>query len=205
MGESQDLTEPVLLRVTASKELGYAKKVASAMLWRLRDCEGYCKARTMKETATNTAIKAVAICNQRVTTAAGQASDLVIGVDLRFSRPEGATAIDMLIGDVGVGTGKIRDYKVSGKDGCEINAKLAEAICGACLEGDRVALKCIGPSAVYRAVIASTIAKGTLFASGLSSVIVPTWGSFPSTTDGDRPISFINIEFRSFLEGKDSA
>jgi stage V sporulation protein SpoVS len=191
--------EPVLLKISASKEPGYAKKVASAMLWRLRDCDGYCRARTMREAATNTAIKAVAICNQRVATASCDASDIVLGIDLHFSRPEGVTAIDMLIGDVGKAENESMEFRVSGREDNEaLNAKLAEAISNACLDGKRVFLKCIGPSAVYRAVIASTIAKGSLFASGYSSVIIPTWESIPAE-DGGKPVSLINIEFRGFL------
>lgn len=182
--------EDVVLKICASKEPGYTKKVASAIGWRLRDV-GFCKMRSVKEASTNTAIKAIAICNQRVALA-----EVVLGMDLSFSRVSEATAIEILVEDVGQGRPeKTVEFRVSGKNvGDSLNGKLAEAISQSCLDGNRVSMKCIGPAAVYRAIIASTLAKGVIFSNGLSAIVVPTWSSLPSEVPG-KEISLISIDF----------
>ena len=57
--------EKVLLKVSASPEEGYCKKVAGAITWRLREV-GYCRLRAIKAEAMNSAIKAMAIVNARL-------------------------------------------------------------------------------------------------------------------------------------------
>lgn len=191
-----DTPEKVVLKVSASKDPGYAKKVAGAMSWRLRE-EGFCKVRAVKRDAVNSATKALAICNQRVATAG-----ISFCMELFFSKAENAegqfaTAIEMTIQENDIPRPEIfSEYKVSGKTDQDKNAaaKLAEAIAAPTRDGKGITMKCIGPAAVYRAVLASTIARGLIYPNGMDAIVVPSWGSLPQ--EGDKlPISLINLDF----------
>ncbi len=187
----------VILKVSANKDAGYAKKVAGAMSWRLRE-EGFCKARAVKQDAVNSATKALAICNQRVL-----AAGVTFYMELFFSKaenPEGkfATAIEMTIQENDcIRPEEFVEYKVAGKQDTDKNApmKLAEAIAAPAREGKGVSMKCIGPSAVYKGVLASTIARGLIYPNGFESIVIPSWTSLPQEDPNLAPISLINLEF----------
>ena len=191
----------VVLKISASKESGYAKKVAGAMSWRLRE-QGFCKARAIKQDAINSTIKALAICNQRVKDA-----NIVFCMELLFSKaankPEAseeksATAIEMIIQEVdSPRPATFIEYKVSGKQDPNANGpmKLAEALAAPIREEKGVTMKCIGPAAVYKSILASTIARGLIFPNGYDAVIVPSWDSLPQEDETLPPISFIKIDF----------
>ena len=189
--------EEVILKVSASKDAGYAKRVAGAMSWRLREA-GFFKARAVKQDAVNTAVKAVAICNQRVS-----AAGVVLYMELFFGKAENddgsvATAIEMSVQEVDAPRPEtFVDYRVSGKQDQDKNAamKLAEAVAAPVREGKGVSMKCIGPAAVYRAIMASTIARGLVFPNGFSAVIVPSWDSLPQEDESKPPISLIKLDF----------
>lgn len=191
-----DEQQEVVLRVSAKKDAGYAKKVAGAMSWRLRE-EGFCKARAVKQDAVNSATKALAICNQRVSEAG-----IVFFMELFFSKAENtdgkfATAIEMTIQENdSPRPAEFVEYKVSGKQDTD-NApmKLAEAIAAPARDGKGVSMKCIGPAAVYRGILASTIARGLVFPNGYDSVVIPTWDSLPQEDETLPPISLIKLEF----------
>lgn len=188
-------TDEVVLKITSSKEPGYVKSVAGAMGWVLRE-KGYCKARAVKMDAVNTAIKSVAIVNQRV----AQAGGLVFEIDLFFSPAENdtgmpSTAIAMTVqATEAPRPEQFVEYKVSGKKESDdsLIARLAGAIATPVREGKGVKLRCIGPSAVYRAVMAATIAKGHIYPNGLASVVVPQWATI---VDEGKAISLIELEF----------
>lgn len=194
--------DDVVLKIKSTKDSSYTKRVAGAMSWRLRE-RGFCKARAVKADAVNTATKAVAIVNQWVSPVG-----VMLSMDLFFStveRAEGgnekdaaATAIAMTVQDVADCSrpGDFVEYKVSGKESDEdVVPRLAGAIAAPARKGKGVRMKCIGPAAVYRAVMACTIAKGFIYVNNLESVVVPTWGSIPSSIEGAEPISYIQIDF----------
>lgn len=193
----EDQPEDIVLMVSACKEAGYAKKVAGAMSWRLRE-KGFFKARAVKQDAVNTATKAIAICNQRVS-----AAGVVLYAELFFSKAENedgsvATAIEMNVQEVDAPRPEtFSEYRVSGKQDQDKNAamKLAEAVAAPVREGKGVTMKCIGPAAVYRAIMASTIARGLVFPNGYLAVVVPTWDSLPNEDPTKPPISLIKIDF----------
>lgn len=186
----------VILKITSSQEPGYAKSVAGAMGWILRD-KGYCKARAVKMAAVNTAIKAVAIVNERVSRAD---AGLLFEVDMFFSPAENdggtpSTAVAMTVQAVqSARPSEFLEYKVSGKkeENDALVSKLAGAIASPVRTGKCIRLRCIGPGAVYRAVLASIIAKGMIYPNGLTSVIVPHWATIE---DHEKPISVIELEF----------
>ena len=190
-------TEEVILRISSSKDPGYVKRVAGAMAWQLRD-KGFCKARAIKVDAVNTAIKAVAIVNQRVFQAG-----LTLAIDPYLSSVESetetetaSTAIEMIVHDADCPRpGKFIDYKVSGKrtDDKSLVTRLAGAIASPVRKGAGIAMRCIGPSSVYRAMMASCIAKGYIYTNGMDAIIVPTWDSFSS--DQEQPVSLIRLDF----------
>lgn len=187
--------EEVILKVSASKDAGYSKRVAGAMGWQLRE-KGFVKARAIKQDAVNSATKAIAICNQRAA-----AADVVLKVVLFFGKADvegdsSATAIEMTIQENdAVRPEQFIEYKVSGKPDQEKNVAmcLAEAIAAPAKDGKGVSLKCIGPGAVYRAIMASTIARGLVFPSGFDCIVIPSWQSIPQ--DDLPPLSLINIDF----------
>ena len=191
----EDDQQEVILKISGSKDAGYAKKVAGAMTWRLREV-GFCKARAVKQDAVNSAIKALAICNERVAEAG-----MSFCVDLTFSEAintEGktATAIEMIIQEADPERPEVfLDFKVSGKSEQDKNVvkNLAEAVAGRVREGKGIKMKCIGPAAVYRAIMASTIARGLIFPNGYDCVIVPKWDTIER--ENAPPISFLNIAF----------
>lgn len=184
--------QEVILKVSSSKDAGYAKKVAGAMSWRLRE-HGYCKARAIKADAVNTAIKAIAIVNQRVS-----AAGVTLGVDLLFAKAEqDSTAVAMTIHEVTCPRpAEFLEYRVAGKpDGDEkaIINKLAGAMASPAREQKGVRLRCIGASAVYRAVMACAVAKGFICPNGLDSVVIPSWDTIGQ--DGEKEISLIQMDF----------
>lgn len=188
--------EEVILKVSSSKEKGYAKKVAAAMGWRLREV-GYCRARAIKETAVNSAIKAVAITNERV-----KQAGVKLGIAPVFGKAEAAddpaaVAICMMVEAAnGKPPEKSSECKVSGKktDGNDHEAatRLATAINGMAMSGKRVCLKCIGSDAVYRAVMGCVMARSNGYANGMKSEIIPTWETVQTKTGRT---SLIRIDF----------
>lgn len=193
----EDQPEEIVLMVSACKEAGYAKKVAGAMSWRLRE-KGFFKVRAVKQDAVNTATKAIAICNQRVA-----AAGVVLYAELFFAKAENedgsvATAIEMNVQEVDAPRPEtFSDYRVSGKQDQDKNAamKLAEAVAAPARDGKGVSMKCIGPAAVYRAIMASTIARGLIFPNGYNAIVVPTWDSLPQEDPEKPPISLIRLDF----------
>lgn len=189
-------TGGVILRVSASKEPGYVRRVAGAMSWQLRD-HGFCRARAVKVDAVNIATKAVAIVNQRVSQAG-----LLLSMDLRLSPAESddkkaSTAIDMTVQDADCPRPeKFVEYKVSGKNGQkDVVTKLAGALAVPVRDGTGVRMRCIGPVAVYRAVMASCLAKGYIYSNGMDAIVVPTWDSISSTNPEKPSVSLLQIEF----------
>jgi stage V sporulation protein SpoVS len=186
--------EEIVLRISAKKEAGYAKKVAGAIGWRLRE-EGYCKARAVKQDAVSTATKALAICNQRVSEAG-----ISFYMELCFSKAENedgkvATAIEMTIQEMDYKKpDEFKEYKVSGKQD-ENNSimSLAEALAVPVRNGNGVNMKCIGPASVYKGIMAATIARGLIYPNGLEAIVVPKWDSIEE--EGKPPVSLINLEF----------
>ena len=184
----------VILKVSGSKAPDYAKKVAGAMLWRLRE-QGFVKVRAVKRDAVNATIKALAICNQRVAPA-----NVVLGMELFFSKTEKqdikfSTAIEMMIQEIDLRGVNFLEYRVSGKEEADRTTalKLAEAISVPVKEGKTVSLKCIGPIAVYKAILASTIARGLIYTNGMQAFVIPTWESLPR--ENLPPISLIRLDF----------
>lgn len=195
----EDTKKEVVLRVKAGRDPDYVKKVAGAIGWQLRE-RGCCKARAVKSEAVNTSIKAVAIVNDRVSRAG-----MTFEIELFFSpadpgKERSSTAIEMVIHEHD-GSSQPEDtvnYKVSGKtDDREENAKkLAGAIAVQARKDKVVRLRCIGPTAVYKAVLASCMAKGYIYPNGFSSSIVPKWASF-KPEEGNHPVSLLEIDFCS--------
>lgn len=187
--------EDIVLKISAKKDAGYVKRVAGAMTWRLQE-KGLFRARAVKQDAVNTAVKAIAICNQRVALA-----DITLYIQL-FIKPastndgKASTAIEMLVQETDVPRpAKFVEYKVSGKDEKNGPQKLAEAIAGPARDGVGVSMKCIGPAAVYRAIMAATMARGLIFPNGLDAIVVPSWDTV--TKPGDKVISLIKLDFWS--------
>ena len=192
----------IILRIASSKDQDYAKKVAGAIGWRLRE-QGLCKVRAIKMTAVNTAVKALAIVNQRI-----EQANMTMGIDPFFGEvndgkdEENSTAIVMTIREVQIdGTKEIIEYKVSGKQevgtatDSDLATKLAGAIAGAVRQGKTVRMRCIGPASVYRAIYAATIAKGFIYPNGYESMIIPTWTTMPSIVEGGPLISLLQLDF----------
>jgi len=190
-----DIKEEIILKVSSSKAPGYAKRVAGAMLWQLRE-HGFVKVRAVKRDAVNSAVKALAICNQRVASA-----NILFGMELFFSKTEKqdvrlATAIEILIQETDIKNGKeFVEYRVSGKEENDRTSalKLAEAIAVPVKEGKGVSLKCIGGVAVYKAILASTIARGLIYTNGMQAFVIPSWESV--LREGGSPISLLRLDF----------
>lgn len=187
--------EEIILKISAKRDAGYAKRVAGAMTWRLQE-KGFFKARAVKQDAVNTAVKAIAICNQRVAPA-----DVTLYMQL-FLRPasnndgKSATAIEMTVQETDTPRPeKFVEYKVSGKDEKNGPQKLAEAIAGPARDGTGISMKCIGPAAVYRAILASTMARGLIFPNGFDAIVVPSWETIKKADD--KVISLIKLDFWS--------
>jgi stage V sporulation protein SpoVS len=187
--------EDVVLKISSKKDPGYAKSVAGAMTWQLRE-KGFFKVRAVKTDAVNTAVKAIAIVNQQTIPKAG----VMLSMDLIFAQADTthgeATAIAMTVQDADcVRPANFIEYKVSGKlEDDKLASKLAGAIAAPVRAGKGIRLRCIGPNAVYRAILATTIAKGYIYPNGLQAIVVPTWDSIPQS-DGKDPVSLIQIEF----------
>jgi stage V sporulation protein SpoVS len=186
--------EEIILRISSNAAPDYVKKVAGAMGWQLRE-NGMFKVRAVKTQAVNIATKAIAICNQRVSQAG-----VVLCVEPVFGKADDAddksvTALEMVVQEtIYPCPDKFLEYRVSGRK-CDnkISPKLAEALAAPVRDGKGVEMKCIGPSAVYRAMLASTIARGLLFPNGMDAVIVPVWDSIPR--ENAPPLSMIKIRF----------
>jgi stage V sporulation protein SpoVS len=189
MTQSVGRADDIVLKVSSSKEPGYVKRVAGAMGWQLRE-HGLLKARAVKAIAVNTAVKAIAICNQRV-----NAAGITLCVDLLFDKAEKeATVVEMTVRETDAPKPAVfMEYRVSGKPDDNATAKLAEALAAPAREGKGVSMRCIGAAAVYRAILASTMARGLVFPNGMDAVVVPSWMSLPQTDAA--PISLLNIDF----------
>lgn len=189
-------TNDVVLRVSANKEKGYVKRVAGAIAWQLRE-KGFCRVRAVKVDAINTATKAIAIVNQRVSRAG-----LKFAIDMVFSPTDAdgdhsSTAIEMTVQDTeSTQPEEFVEYKVSGKKTSEdIISKLSSAISIQVRNGKGVNLRCIGPYAVSRAITACCVSKGNIYTNGLNAIVIPSWDSLPSTEKGKPPISLLQISF----------
>lgn len=194
--ESQD--DEVVLKIKSSKDPEYTKKVAGAMSWRLRET-GFVKVRAVKQDAVNVATKAVAIVNEWVLPVG-----VTLSMDLFFSPADNAsggpdaTAIAMTVQDAAdaIRPEKFMEYKVSGKDSADdLLNRLAGAIAAPVRKGNGIRMRCIGPAAVYRAVMACTIAKGFIYPNGLEAIVIPKWDSIPAREEGKPPVSLLQIEF----------
>lgn len=187
--------DEIVLKISAKRDAGYVKRVAGAMTWRLQE-KGFFKARAVKQDAVNTAIKAIAICNQRVALA-----DITLYIQLFLKEAstndgKAGTAIEMLVQETDTARpAKFVEYKVSGKDEKNGPQKLAEAIAGPVRAENGVTMKCIGPAAVYRAIMASTMARGLIYPNGLDAIVVPSWDTI--TKAEDKVISLIKLDFWS--------
>jgi stage V sporulation protein SpoVS len=191
--------EEVILRISSKKDSSYVKKVAGAISWQLRE-NGYCKARAVKADAVNTAIKAVAIVNDRVSQAG-----MAFVLDLFFSpadsgkQKNASTAIEIMIHELDEEESSRPDefveYKVSGKkNDTDASKRLAVAISSRSNEKTGVRLRCIGPTSVYCAIKACCLAKGYVYPNGLQSIVVPLWSKL-ILPDDSIPVSFIQIDF----------
>ena len=190
--------DEVVLRISSNKDSSYVKRVAGAVGWQLRE-KGYCKVRAVKADAVNTAIKAVAITNERVAQAG-----MTFAIDLFFSAADSgkqknaSTVVEMVIHELEDGSsrpGDFVDYRVSGNCSNAKPAKrLAEAISHRVDEKTGVRLRCIGPTAVYHAVKACCLAKGMVYSNGLQAVVVPTWSNF-KPSEQEPVVKFILLDF----------
>jgi stage V sporulation protein S len=168
--------DDVLLKVSASKEPGYTRLIAGAMKWQLRE-HGLFKAKAIKAVAVNTAVKAIASCNQNVAPA-----DIVLYVDF-FSVPiDGGQgrAISMIVQENSLPCPpSFISYRVSGKNFSQDDIDgLASAIVGPIVEAKGVEMRCIGATSVYKTVLSLVAAKGRLFSQGFEMVTVPQWETF---------------------------
>jgi stage V sporulation protein SpoVS len=191
--------EEVVLRVSSRKDAAYVKKVAGAVAWQLRE-NGYCKVRAVKADAVNTAIKAVAITNERLSQAG-----MTFVLDLFFSAADSgkqknaSTVIEMTIHELEEASsrpGNFVEYRVSGSktQPKESSKRLAGAISSRADGDTGVRLRCIGPTSVYHAVKACCLAKGLAYSNGLQSIVVPTWSNFQPQEEKP-PVSFIQLDF----------
>jgi stage V sporulation protein SpoVS len=190
--------EEVVLRVVGGKRgQNSTKSLAGAICWRLREV-GFAKMRAVKAEAVSAAIKSVAVANQKVSAADIDLSFDPILTDVadEESASDGSQAIEMTIqASVGDRPDTFREYKVSGRsdEGLDKAASaLAGAVASLIREGGGARLRCIGPSAIYKAVHALVVAKGYLYSNGISIQSVPVWASLPR--EDDTPISLIQID-----------
>ena len=189
------MPDDVVLKVSANRDPGYSKKVAGAVGWRLREA-GFCKIRAIKADAVNTAIKAIAVVNQRT-----RPKGVTFAMDLTFAAADSpgqdaVTTIAMTVSETtAAAPTEMLEYKVSGKDAEADEAaigKLAGALASPARQGKGIKLRCIGPSSVYKAILACIMAKGFLYPNGLEVIAIPSWDT---VIQGDHPISLIQIEF----------
>jgi len=183
------MSKDVVLRIKGSDEPGHTRKVSSAMAWLLRE-NGYFVGRAVKQKAINQAIKSVAALNQQVAKA-----NIVLSLDLSFKRTDdGIMAVEFVASEAPTERpSEFKEYKVSSKDSEDEKAisRLATAIALPCNENKGIRLSCIGPDSVYKAVMASIVAKGYIYANGFESVFIPNW----RTIGENKKVSLINIEF----------
>lgn len=195
--------DEVVLRVSGGKRgQNSTKRLASAICWRLREV-GFAKMRAVKAEAASAAIKSIAVANQKVAAADINLSmdPILTSVADEESPSDGSQAIEMTIQDsVGERPDEFSEYKVSGRsdDGLDKAAsKLAGAMASLIREGGGARLRCIGPSAIYKAVHAIIVAKGYLHTNGIVIQAVPVWASLPR--EDDTPISLIQIDVWGYL------
>jgi len=195
-----DNNQNVLLKVSASQEDGYCKKVAGAISWRLRESE-FCRLRAIKAEAINSAIKALAIVNGRL--GKDQQKKIVFCFDPVFENikddsGKSSLAISMKITEVfdnETPPAEFVEYKVSSKRDDDHENKLAGAIAAPVREGKGVRMRCIGKLSTYKCIYSSVLAKGYLYSYGLSSVMVPSWHTIQSDKSETGQISAIQIDF----------
>lgn len=182
----------VVLRISSSKDEGYTKKVAGAISWRLRET-GSCRLRAIRTDAVNSAIKALAIVNKR-TEEIGLAFEVDPTFDAVVEEHARANAIEMEALESPTLPTEFAEYKISGKDDSNDSCcKLAGSIALSLRSGRAVAMRCIGPMAVYKALYAATLAKGYSYSYGYRTHFVPTWFSMKSDQMEDGYVSVIQI------------
>jgi stage V sporulation protein SpoVS len=161
--------------------------VAAAMGWQLRDY-GYCVARASGVDAVNTTMKAVAICNHRT-----QAVNVTLCVEAELDRIEPGKpdmAVQMTIHEVdSQRPTKMRPYRISGQGNSD--NKLVQSLLRSIQTGDGVSMNCIGPSAVYRAVLAFVNIRLMLLPK-IETVMVPLWESI--LDKNQTPLSLIRLD-----------
>lgn len=189
--------ENIVLKISASHEEGYCKKVAGAISWRLRE-SGFCRLRAIKAEAVNSAIKALAIINGRLSR---EDKKIVFCIDPIFENikdESGKTslAVSMKITEVFENETPPNDfveYKVSSKRDDHEN-KLAGAIVAPVRDGKGVRMRCIGKLATYKCLYSSIIAKGTMYSYGVGVIMVPTWHTIQSDKSETGQISAIQLD-----------
>lgn len=189
--EGEPPGEDVVLRVSGKKDSGYVKRVAGAIGWQMRE-RGTCRLRACRTDAVYAAVKAVATVNHRVSEAG-----VLLSINPFFAETDNEedSAISMSLKDVSdLGRpGHLVEYRVSGRPDADdaIVTRLASAV-SARAKKAVVRMRCIGPMAAYRAILASTVAKGQVYPNGLEAVVVPTWAV---AEDENGKTSLINIDF----------
>ena len=195
-----DNNQNVLLKVSASQEEGYCKKVAGAISWRLRE-SGFCRLRAIKAEAINSAIKALAIVNGRLSKE--QDKKIVFCFDPLFENikdvsGKSSLAISMKITEVFDDESppkEFAEYKVSSKQDDDHENKLAGAIAAPVREGKGVRMRCIGKLSIYKCIYSCVLAKGYLYSYGLGTVMVPSWHTIQSDKSETGHISALQIDF----------
>jgi stage V sporulation protein SpoVS len=177
-----------ILKIGAGKDPGYAKRVAGAMTWQLRE-RGMFLVRAVKSRAVSIAVSSVATCNKRIS-----AANVVLGIEPSFFETERKTmAIEMLVKEVDPERpAEILEYRVSGKRRHDrsLTEKLSQALLGPVLHGKGIAMKCIGSVATCRAIEAVVMARGAL---NQETVLVPFWETIIEE-DGSNT-SVLSLEF----------
>ena len=167
-------SEAVILKIGSNKAPDYARRVAGAMTWQLRE-HGMFRARAVKSRAVSVAVSSIATCNKRVA-----AAGVVLSVEPSFSATEEArsNAIEMVVKESeSERPAEMLEYKVSGKRRYDKNlaVKLAEALAVPARGGKGIVMKCIGAAAAYRAMLGATMARGLIYPNGMDAVVVPFW------------------------------
>ncbi len=194
INNQEDLNE-IILKISSSKESGYSKKVAGAIGWRLRET-GLCSLRAVKMVSCNTAIKAIAIVNKKVSQAGAKFAINACFASTEKENKEDSTAIAIELFDVSEYKlpNEFLEYKVSGEENDDENivTKLSGAIAPVIRGGKGISLRCIGPAAVYRALKACIVTKGYVYSNGIELICVPIWASIAGQNGKD--ISLIQID-----------
>jgi len=186
------MDEPVVLRINdgcAPSPDGrpYAKRLAAAMGWQLRDY-GYCVARAAGIAAVGNAVKAIAICNHRTKTA-----EVTLCVEAALDRIEEnkPVVVQMTIREVDFPPPKkMRTYRIAGQSDKDLDLnKLVQSLLRPLQAEEGISMHCLGPKAIYRATLAF-ITTRTLVQNEL--VMIPTW---ESVLDKKKiPVSLIRLD-----------